>query len=180
MCPDCNSNLFNLCVKQSSAESNKDSEHNSDYASDDNKVKEEFSDKGKDLDNNKVEDLHKDLKPKESSIMARNSKSSATASCSTHKKASNNGNDLNTPMGKLMIGANPSFKRYSIAAGVLAWSLNTVEGENHEEVFIDLIVPTLPVKAYKIIVSPDGRTLEALVGCLRWFFGGGLHAEDVL
>ncbi len=120
VCPNCNSNLFNLCIKQSSAESNEDSGHDSDYASDNSKIEEEFSNKGEDLDNDKVEDLHKDLEPEESSIMARNSKSPATANSSTHKKASNNGIDLNTPMDKLTIGTNPSFKRYSVAAGVLA------------------------------------------------------------
>lgn len=146
------------------AESNEESEYDSNYAN--NNSKEDVSDdnEDKDLDNNKVEDLHKDLEAKESAIMAHTSKSQIPAACcSTRKKKTVDEYNLRAGMGKMSIDT-PSFKCFSLAAGVLAWSLYKVQGDNHEEVFIDLLVPTLPTCGYKVAVSQDGMSLEVSVG----------------
>ncbi len=57
----------------------------------------------------------------------------------------------------------PLSNLYPLFAGVLAWSLYTVQQDNHKEVFTDLIIPALTKCAYKVAVREDDRCFEALV-----------------
>ncbi len=51
-------------------------------------------------------------------------------------------------------------------------------GENHNKVFINLIVPALPTCAHKVAVSDDGICLEAWVDCLWWLLYMGFMQNN--